>query len=108
MLTDYRFHVLALSRQGLGQEEIGALCDGLAALPQPPGVGLDSHVIARTKGGRDGRVLRAEDGAMFAAYGVSDQTPRALYLVRPDGYIAWRADRLDLPALAAFLRERFC
>ena len=108
LLTDYRFHVVALSRQGLAPAEIGALRDGLAALPPPPGMGLAVHVIAYLPTGPDERILRAESGEAFTAYGVSHETPQALYLVRPDGYIAWRADRLDLAALAAFLRERFC
>ena len=108
LLVDYRFHVLALSRQALTPEEIGALGDGLAALPRPPGIGLAAHVIAYTSTGPDKRILRAESGEAFTAYGVSHETPQALYLVRPDGYVAWRADRLDLPALEAFLRERFC
>ena len=108
LLTDYRFHVLALSRQALTPAEVGALGDGLAALPQPPGVGLAAHVIAYTATGPGERLLRAESGEAFTAYGVSHERPQALYLVRPDGYVAWRADRHDLPALAAFLRERFC
>ena len=108
LLTDYRFHVLALSRQALAPEEAAALADGLDALPRPAGVGLAAHIIAYTSTGPDARVLRAESGAAFTAYGVSHETPRALYLVRPDGYVAWRWAALDLPALAAFLRERFC
>ena len=108
LLTGDGFHVLALSRQALAPEEIGALCDGLAALSRPPGVGLVAHVVAYTSTGPDERILRAESGEAFTAYGVSHETPQALYLVRPDGYVAWRADQLDLPALATFLRERFC
>ena len=108
LLTGDGFHVLALSRRPLAPEETGPLCDGLAALPRPPGLGFVAHVIAYTATGPDERILRAESGGAFTAYGVSHETPQALYLVRPDGYVAWRADRLDLPALAAFLRERFC
>ena len=73
-----------------------------------PAWGWQLNVIAYLPGGPDERILRAESGEAFTAYGVSHETPPALHLVRPDGYVAWRADRLDLAALAAFLRERFC
>ncbi len=108
LLTDYSFHVLALSRRALTSDEIGALCGGLATLPAPPGVGLATHPIAYCASGQDTRVRRAESGEVFTAYGVDHETPQALYLVRPDGYVAWRAAGLDFPALTAFLRDRLC
>ena len=107
LLTGYRFLVLALSRQELAPGEIAALCGGLAALPKPPGTGLAAYIVAHT-GTPDGRVLRVENGEVFTTYGVNHDTPQALYLVRPDGYVAWRATGLDLAPLAEFLRERFC
>jgi hypothetical protein len=106
-LSEYRFHVLAFSRQALAPEEIAPLCEGLAALPRPAGMGLETHLIARTPAGPDERVLREECGESFTAYGVGDETAQALYLIRPDGYVAWRAPSLDLAGVAAFLRERF-
>ena len=55
LLTGYRFHVLALSRRPMSGDEIGALCDGLAALPPPSGRGWSgtSSRIARP-GARNG------------------------------------------------------
>ena len=87
--------------------EIGALCEGLAALPVPAGVGLTAHAIVSCADGNDPRVLRAESAEVFAVYGVGHETPQALYLVRPDGYVAWRGAGFDFAALATFLRERF-
>ncbi len=109
LLCGYRFHVLALSRRPLTGTEVGSLCDELAALPSPPGIGLATHLIAFSASGQDGRMARAELAGVFTAYGLDQETPQALYLIRPDGYIAWRADRTAaLPELAAFVRERFC
>ena len=107
LLTGYGFHVLALSRQPLSGEEIGGLCEGLKTLPQPAGIGLATHVVAYCTAGGEERIARAEAAEIFNAYGVDHETPQALYLVRPDGYIAWRADRFDLAGLTEFLRERF-
>ncbi len=108
LLEGYRFQVLALSRKPLASDEIGTLCDGLAALPQPPGLGLTSHVVAYCVAGDEERISRAESVDAFTAYGVDHETPQALYLVRPDGYVAWRADEFDLSRLADYLRGRFC
>ncbi len=108
LLAGYRFHVLALSRKPLEGNEIDALSNGLAALPQPPGLGLESHVVAYCVAGGQEKISRAESVEAFTAYGVDHETPQALYLMRPDGYVAWRADRFDLPGLTDFLRARFC
>jgi 2-polyprenyl-6-methoxyphenol hydroxylase-like FAD-dependent oxidoreductase len=108
LLTGYQFHVLALSRRPLAGDEVEPLRAGLAALPQPPGLGVAAHVIASASGRRGEPIIRAEAIGAFTAYGLDHETAQALYLVRPDGYVAWRADRLDLPALAGFLREMFC
>ena len=108
LLTGYQFHVLALSRKPLAGDEISALCYDLSALPQPQGLGLRSHVVAYCTTGGEERILRAESVEIFTVYGVNHETPQVLYLVRPDGYIAWRSDRFDLPGLTEFLRGRFC
>ncbi len=108
LLTGYQFHVLALSRRPLSGQEIQALQEGFAALPQPPALGLKTHLIASPSGLPDEAIVRAEAVGAFNAYGVDHTTPQALYLVRPDGYIAWRTDRFDVPALAEFLRTTFC
>jgi 2-polyprenyl-6-methoxyphenol hydroxylase-like FAD-dependent oxidoreductase len=108
LLTGYKFHVLALSRTPLAGEESRSLSADCAALPQPPGVGLEVHVIAIPSGKGDEPIIRAEALGVFSAYGLDPETPRALYLVRPDGYVAWRADRFDVKALANFVRTRFC
>ena len=108
LLAGYRFHVLALSREPLEGDGTKTLLDGLAGLPQPTGVGMETHVVAYGVAAGEKRILRAESVEVFGAYGVDRETPQALYLVRPDGYVAWRADRFDLAGLADFLRERFC
>lgn len=107
LIKGYRFHVLALSKTPLSGGEIESLTADLAGLPKSPGVPLETHVIAGSLVGRDGRIVRAESNQVFDAYGLTRETNQALYLVRPDGYIAYRSDRLDVSGLKEFIRTRF-
>ena len=107
LLAGYRFHVLAFSRGALGGGEIRKILDDLDRLTEAAGGDLRIHLIANSLVGRTDRLVRVEGGSVFAAYGVNAAVPQALFLVRPDGHVAWRRDRLDPSALALFLRERF-
>jgi hypothetical protein len=103
----YGFHVLALSRTPLSREQIRSLSDNLAGLPKSLGIELESHIIAHSLIGRDERILQAESTQVFQAYCITDETPQALFFIRPDGYIAYRTDSLDVEGLAEFIRQRF-
>ena len=103
----YGFHVLALSRTPLSREEIRSLSEKLDGLPRSLGIELETHIIAHSLIGRDERILQAESPQVFQAYCVSDETPQALFLIRPDGYIAYRTDSLDVESLGEFIRRRF-
>jgi hypothetical protein len=105
LIGGYRFHVLALSRTPLSQDEIQSLSADLATLPKAIGIDVDKHIIAHSLIGRDERICQAESSQIFEAYGLSADTPQALFLVRPDGYIAYRTDRLDTKGLADFIRK---
>jgi 2-polyprenyl-6-methoxyphenol hydroxylase-like FAD-dependent oxidoreductase len=107
LIQGYRFHVLALSRKPLSGDEIRYLSDDLAGLPKDIGIPLETHIIAHSLVGRDGRILQAESNQVFEAYGLTEETPQALFFIRPDGYIAYRAERLDVKGLDDFLRQRF-
>ncbi len=107
LLAGYRFHVLALSRRPLDGAEIARGAAELAALPAALELDLDTHLIARSLIGRDARFVQAESPEVFAAYGLSRRVPQAVFLVRPDGYVAYRAVGLDVAGLAGFVRERF-
>lgn len=105
LIADYRFHVLALSRRALTEAEIGDVAAGLAGLPQAPG--MSTHLVAASLAGRVPNLHRVEGGDVLRRYGLDGATPQALFLIRPDGHVAWRCDRLDLDALASFIRGRF-
>ena len=107
LLDGYRFHLLVLSRRPLDGDEIGRLRAELDALPAAAGLDLGVHLVARSLVGRDARVLQAESPQVFRAYGLSGRVPQAAFLVRPDGYVAYRAPDADIAAAGRFLRERF-
>ena len=48
------------------------------------------------------RVERAE---LFTRYGLHADDAQALLLVRPDGFVAWRGDGLDVAACRAALHR---
>jgi 2-polyprenyl-6-methoxyphenol hydroxylase-like FAD-dependent oxidoreductase len=101
----YGFHVLALSRTPLSREEIRSLSEKLAGLPRSLGIDLQTHIIAHSLVGRDERILQGESPQVFQAYCLTDETPQALFFIRPDGYIAYRTDSLDVEGLERFVRR---
>jgi 2-polyprenyl-6-methoxyphenol hydroxylase-like FAD-dependent oxidoreductase len=107
LIDGYRFHVLALSRRPLDGDRIGRLRAELDALPAAAGLDAGAHLVARSLVGRDARLVQAESPQVFRAYGLSRRVPEALFLIRPDGYVAYRAPDLDVAALARWLRGRF-
>ena len=92
-----------MSRKALSQDEIKDLTAELAKLPRSIGVSLETHIVTHSLMGRDGRIVQAESNQVFEAYGLSADTPQALFLIRPDGYIAYRSDGLDLTGLKKFI-----
>ncbi len=103
LLAGYGFTLLAFSRDPLAEEEIAAISADLQALSRDGPIPLATHLVAHSLVGRDPRLVQAEAPAAFAAYGIGPDRPRALYLVRPDGYVAWRADGFDVAGCRAFL-----
>ncbi len=107
LIKNYHFHVLALSRQALDRDEIDTLSTQLASLPKSIGLPLETHIITHSLIGRDPRLHRAESSDVFEAYRVPHARPQALFLIRPDGYIAFHAESLAIEALRDFLTTRF-
>ena len=103
LIHGYRFHVLALSRKSLSRDEIQTLASALWALPRSIGIPLETHIVAHSLLGRDERVIQAESNQVFEAYGLTAETPQALYFIRPDGYVAYRSNSLELAGLKAFI-----
>ncbi|MDQ0474858.1 FAD-dependent monooxygenase [Labrys wisconsinensis] len=105
LIGGYRFHLLALSHQALDAPAIDALCAAIGLAKAAAPFAMEVHLMARSLVGRDPRMVRAESGEVFGTYGLGDGVSQALFLVRPDGYIAYRADGMNFDGLAAFLRR---
>ena len=95
-LTGYRTHVVALSRKHLLDDEVGAMVEQLAAIEALGGVA--THLIGRVACRRDPRVEFVESPQIFEHYGLNDDRAQALFIVRADGYVAWRMDDIDFDA----------
>jgi len=104
LLRDYRWNLLAFSKEPLSPADAATVRAELNSLAQQFG-DLGAHVIARFEHGLDPNALLANGPEAFDRYGVSGATRQALYLIRPDGYVAWRSAGLDLVACRRFLEE---
>lgn len=104
LLKGYHFTILAFSREPLAQEEMAMLkakLDALAdALPR-----AQAHLVARAAIGRDASTVFTSDPDAFDRYGVPRGSGKALYVIRPDGYVAWRSAGIDLSGCAEFLKR---
>ena len=100
LLAGYGFTVLALSRKPLETSQVRQLADRLDALSNRH---VTAHLVTRMAVGRDPRAIAAISGEVFATYGLHERDAQAIYLIRPDGYIAWRCAGLDIDACAKAL-----
>lgn len=107
LLAGYRFHLLALSRAPLSGSEIERWAAELDGLAREAGFDPGTHLVGHSLAGRHPAITQVENAAVLDAYGLSDAVPQALYLVRPDGYVGWRAPALDLAGCARFIAARF-
>lgn len=103
LTTGYGFTVLAFSRKALEQDARHRIVDELDALRRE---GVAAHLVARNAIGRDGRSVAATSPDAFDRYGLREKDGQATYVIRPDGYVAWRGEGLDVAGCARFL-ERF-
>lgn len=107
LIGGYRFHLLALSRRALSEVQVAELRARLDDLRAAAGFDLAADLIAHSTFGRGKGLVQAETGAVFGAYGIDHATPQGLYLIRPDGHVAWRSRGFDWAGCEAFLGERF-
>lgn len=99
LLDGYGFSLLALSRKPLEREAAQATHAALQVLQRE---GISVHLLSRLAAGQCAGIESVTLPDVFDAYGVRD-TQQALFLIRPDGYIAWRSDSLDVAGCERFL-----
>lgn len=104
LLAGYRMTVLALSRKPLEARQIEHLNQSLAGLVanRPD---LSAHLVARQDFGMGPGVEFTSLPDVFERYGVDLRDGQALYIIRPDGYVAWRSPTLNIQGAAAFLAD---
>ncbi len=105
LIRGYQFHLLVLSKKALTSEEITKLVDEVRIIPEAIGLPVKTHIIANSLLGQDERIIRAESNIVFANYKLGQSIEQALFLIRPDGYIAYRSDHLDFEKLRLFLSK---
>ncbi len=101
LLGGYQLQVLALSRKHLRDEEIAGHVEQLQSIAAFGG--FATHLVGRVACRRDTRVVFVESPQLFEHYGLTDDGAQALYVIRPDGYVAWRMDEIDYDACRLFL-----
>jgi 2-polyprenyl-6-methoxyphenol hydroxylase-like FAD-dependent oxidoreductase len=102
LLRDYRLHVVALSRKHLTDAEITEATAQLGSI-EAFGGNVRTHLIGRVECRRDDRVEYVDSPQVFEHYGLTHPDSQALYVIRPDGHVAWRMDTLDFEACRRFL-----
>ncbi len=101
----YIFHVMALSKKSLSKEEIQSISNDLRGLPSQIGLPVKTHFIAHSLTGPDDRIIQAESNQIFENYGLSEYVPTGLFLIRPDGYLAYCSDSLSTIHLKRFMTQ---
>ncbi|MEQ3554480.1 FAD-dependent monooxygenase [Pseudonocardia nematodicida] len=102
LLQGYKLQVVAFSRRHLTTDEAVRHAEQLAGLAAF-GDTIGTHLVARTEHRRAPWMESADSAAVFDAYGLDDPDAQALYVIRPDGHVAWRCDELDFDACRRFL-----
>jgi 2-polyprenyl-6-methoxyphenol hydroxylase-like FAD-dependent oxidoreductase len=105
LAKNYSFHLLVLSRKSLSPDEIASLVEKLDGLPKSIGIEIKVHIVAQSLMGRDDRIIRAESSQVFDVYSVTHQSPQAVFFIRPDGYIAYQADHVNIEGLKQFIQR---
>jgi hypothetical protein len=102
LIKGYQFHLLALSKKSLSIEEITNISENLALLPKDIGLPLKIYFIGHSLTGENERLIQAESNQIFDNYGLADANPFGIFLIRPDGYIAYRSNEMNVKNLIAF------
>jgi hypothetical protein len=103
LIHGYQFHVVALSKKALTTDEINKIVTELASIPKNIGLPIKTHFIAHALTTDNKKVIQAESNNIFANYGLTDENPSGLFLIRPDGYIAYQANDIDVAKLNDFI-----
>lgn len=91
LIKGYKFHLLVLSRKRLSQPEIDKIKKVWTQSKRYPKVPLDQHWITLGNASAPS-TIKAATKEIFERFGVTDS---GIFLIRPDGYIGYRADTLE-------------
>jgi 2-polyprenyl-6-methoxyphenol hydroxylase-like FAD-dependent oxidoreductase len=102
LLAGYRLHVVLFSRKHLLDAEVTEYAAQLQSIGAF-GVDLATHLVGRVECRHDPRVEQVESVQVFQHYGLLHDDSKALFVIRPDGHVAWRMDDVDFDACRSFL-----
>jgi 2-polyprenyl-6-methoxyphenol hydroxylase-like FAD-dependent oxidoreductase len=102
LIAGYQFQLLVMSRRFL---DAGQLAEtGKSAQAALGDFNATVHIISRSDRGASPLARIPTSPEIFDQFGLRQMDDQALYLVRPDGYIAWRCSQLDFAALQRFVK----
>ena len=102
LLQGFRFHVLVLSLVRLDEQGLKALQALAGTLKTEM---CDVHLIVRLTFAPHDSIERVERTEVFERYEVTGQVNQAIVLVRPDGYVGWRGEGLDMDGCRNYLQR---
>lgn len=100
LIGGYTFSVLAISRKPLEKLALDEAARALAGIETGA---VKTHLVTRQAHGRDPRAVFVESADVFEAYGLRKQDAQAVFVVRPDGYVMWGSNGLNIKGCQAFL-----
>jgi hypothetical protein len=102
LINGYQFHLLVLSKKALSLEEINIIASDLVLLKEKIQFPLQIHFIAHSLVGENAKIIQAQTNQVFENYGLSNKNSFGVFLIRPDGYIAYRSDAIKMENLRKF------
>lgn len=103
LVAGYSFSLILMSRQFLDQTQLAEVLE--TARITLGHFTAQIHIIARSDRGQSDLAHVPTSAQIFDQFGLKQVNDQAIYLIRPDGYVAWRCAQFDFASLRRFVEE---